>query len=360
MANEPHAPQGIAYIVPPYSGDTAISENIRRRKSALESLGHTVYLLEHREGKILHTAARLWNVRKVVALVIIRIDGTALLDKYTLLKLIVPHHIFVWEIHGFPEERLEFSFDMQTRWVAWKNSVKRRYLSLLVDASIFISPHLLTYAKKKIFVKRACIIPNFADTGTRPRQSAPRFLLPRLLKKQVFIALWGGDASLPWQATDLIHLVAAEVKKYDNNILFFLVGTHYYYPVGASGNIVYLKNMPYTRFADMIAQADVCLALYHRPKHIPFYFCPMKLVDYLTAGKPVIATNIGTTSALIRHAGSGYLTDNGIRDITRTILRIKKNRLLSGKKAPTHVPVGFSQTRARSTYGKFFQSLMTK
>lgn len=352
--------KGIAYIVPPYLGDTAISENTRRRKEILTTLEFTIHTIEHQEGRFIDVCIRLWKLRKIIRSIIIRIDGTCVLDKYTLLKLILPRHVFIWEIHGFPEECLEFSETFSTRWQVWKNSIKRKVLSLLVNACIFISPELYGYAEHKIYICCAVVIPNFVKSHEAIRQQTHHFLLPFLLEKKAFVVLWGGDASLPWQATDLIQKVAREVQKHDKNILFFLVGEQHYYPPYASKNIVYLRSMPYAQFTALINQSDVCLALYHKPKHIPFYFYPMKLIDYLSAGKPVIATKLGSINTLIEHNVSGFVTDNNSKNITNIILQLKQNKGLA-KKIARNALIGakkrLSWHRARSSYQALFRSL---
>jgi len=352
---------GIIYIVPPHLADSAISENVRRRKETLEALGYTVYIIEHREKRIMHVCLLLWKLRKYAKHIIIRIDGTSLLDKYTLLRLVLPRHIFIWEIHGFPEEYLEISENFSSRMMVWKNSLKRTLLSFFVDACIFISEEVLAYARKKIRVRHACVIPNYINQPTSSRKSTARFQLPFLLNKNAYIVLWGGDASLPWQATDLIPKIAQEIYQRDKNILFFLVGTYYYHQLSAYKNLVYLQPLPYLQFLSLIHQSHVCLCLYHQPNHIPFYFYPMKLLNYLFAGKPVIATKIGSINGLIKHNVNGFLTDNTIHDIAKTILKLKRNRRLSKKvamNARRYAATHLSDVQAKSNYRALFQSFL--
>ena len=51
----------------------------------------------------------------------------------------------------------------------------------------------------------------------------------------------------------------------------------------------------------MLADATIGLAPY--PRREPFYFCPLKVVDYLAAGLPVVATDQGDIANLVRDAG---------------------------------------------------------
>ncbi len=351
-------PKAIAYIIPPYFQDSAISENVRRRKEVLEKLGYSVCLIEHQKKHFLEICLSLWKKRRFFKYIIIRLDGTSLLDKYSLLKLVLPKHEFIWEVHGFPQELLEFSENISTRLIVLKDSVKRKMLSFLISAYIFISPELHAYAKRNIFIRRAFIIPNFIHTY--PKRPAKRQLLTSLLQKKAYIVLWGGDASLPWQATDLIPIIAQEIYQHDKNILFFLVGTHRYYPTRTANNVVYLQSMPHPQFISLVNQSDVCLALYHKPKHFPFYFYPMKLIDYLSAGKPVIATKLGSIATLIEHNINGFITNNDINVIAQIILRLKQNKKLAkriAKNARTGAIKRLSEYQAKLMYMSLFQSL---
>ncbi len=352
-------PQAVAYIIPPYSQDSAISENVRRRKEVLEKLGYAVFLIEHQKKHFFEICISLWKKRKLFKYIIIRLDGTSLLDKYSLLKLALPKHKFIWEVHGFPQERLEFSENHLIRMLVLKDSLKRKVLSFLISACIFISNELNIYAKRNIFIQRAFIIPNFVHTY--PKRPAKRqLLLTSLLQKKAYIVLWGGDASLPWQATDLIPRIAQKIYKLDKTILFFLVGTNHYYPVCPSRNVVHLPSLQYTEFLSLINQSHICLCLYHRPNHIPFYFYPMKLIDYMLIGKPIIATRTGSINSLIKHNINGFLTNNNISDIIQTILRLKRNRRLSKNVAnhARHYAVTYlNDNQAMLKYRTLFQSL---
>ena len=57
------------------------------------------------------------------------------------------------------------------------------------------------------------------------------------------------------------------------------------------------------------ARMDVGLAPY--PADIDFYFSPLKIYEYMAAGLPVIASNLGQISGLIEHKKSGLLYEAG-------------------------------------------------
>jgi glycosyltransferase involved in cell wall biosynthesis len=58
-----------------------------------------------------------------------------------------------------------------------------------------------------------------------------------------------------------------------------------------------------------LARMDVALAPY--PGDAPFYFSPLKIVEYMAAGVPVVASDIGQIPALVRHQTTGLLVPAG-------------------------------------------------
>jgi len=320
----------IAYIVPHSTLNNAIPINISRRKRLLESLGCRVILVQHSEGKFLKNCIVLWKLKKILDCIIIRIDGSCLLDKYTLNKILLSDVPIVWEIHGFPEERFAFSHDIYAQWFVWKNNVKRRLLSGITSASICVSHELMKFAKKKLYIRKSAVIPNFINTEEyqhHPKNNP----LARFIRNDSFLVLWGGDAGLPWNATDIMQKAAKRIAGYDKNVLFVFIGSNYWYPVQNTTNIILLNPITHAQFTTYVARSNVCLALYRSFKFFPFYLYPMKLLDYLLAGKPIIASNLGAISTIITHEINGLLTNNSVDAIVNDILKLKRHKNLARK-----------------------------
>jgi glycosyltransferase involved in cell wall biosynthesis len=109
----------------------------------------------------------------------------------------------------------------------------------------------------------------------------------------------------------------------------------------------------------LAGRASLCLALYHRPKFIPFYFYPVKILDYLAMGTPVIASRLGAIRSLIQDGKNGFLTDNSVQKISTMILRAYKNPRLfdslsvhTGKSGP-----GNGERMCRDLYKQLLQSV---
>jgi glycosyltransferase involved in cell wall biosynthesis len=54
---------------------------------------------------------------------------------------------------------------------------------------------------------------------------------------------------------------------------------------------------------------DVAVAPY--PGNLDFYFSPLKVVEYLAAGLPVVVSDIGQLSHLVSHGETGWLCPPG-------------------------------------------------
>lgn len=339
----------IAYIVPTLGTHTAIDINIQRRMAAMENAGFKVLLFEHTKKTYVHTVIRLLRMRNKFNHIVIRIDGSCILDKYTFWKCILLKHHFIWEIHGSPEERLEVNTAIESYFFVWKNALRRRILSYLVDVCIFISGELYEYSKRKIQIKKWQIIPNFVPSSHK-QATSQSFRFP--FKKISFVVIWGGDASLPWQATDIIYKVAKIIEAKDRHVLFLLFGKNNYYSRHNSPNILHLNPIPYAQYMNYVKESHICLALYHKPSHFPFYFHSMKLLDYLAYGKPIIASDMGTLSAFIRSSG-GILTENNPERISDAILALKRNKrayLAIAKKARQAARTLFSEKQIHKLY----------
>src|SRR5690606_35992876 len=58
-----------------------------------------------------------------------------------------------------------------------------------------------------------------------------------------------------------------------------------------------------------LARMDIAVAPYHGDQ--PFYFSPLKIYEYMAAGLPVVASDVGDLAALVRHGETGLLCPPG-------------------------------------------------
>lgn len=78
---------------------------------------------------------------------------------------------------------------------------------------------------------------------------------------------------------------------------------------GIADRMVITGWVPHHRLPTLIARMDVATAPY--PAAGGHYFSPLKLYEYLAMGRPVVASDIGQTAALLRPSGAGVLVPPG-------------------------------------------------
>ena len=67
--------------------------------------------------------------------------------------------------------------------------------------------------------------------------------------------------------------------------------------------------MPHEAVPGLLSLADVGVAPY--PELDEFYFCPLKVIEYLAAGLPVVASDLGDMAKLVAHGRTGLLVPAG-------------------------------------------------
>jgi glycosyltransferase involved in cell wall biosynthesis len=76
-----------------------------------------------------------------------------------------------------------------------------------------------------------------------------------------------------------------------------------------------------------LARMDVALAPY--PGDAPFYFSPLKIVEYMAAGVPVVASDIGQIPSLVQHEATGLLVPPGdVRLCVDACMRLYRDPVL--------------------------------
>ena len=267
----------------------------------------------------------------------IRIAGRPVhsyLEKSTLLKLVRPFSLpVVWEVNA-PVEELQGTYPPgpEREFLIKRENRKRKILSRLVDAGIGVSDVLKEYITTALGIKKAYAIPNASDPELFDPRSARETVLNRL--PESFKIFWMGNASTPWQGIELMLDVARRMHQSDPDVIFILVTGDSLVTFPVLDNLLVLRQISYQDMPHYLASADLCLCLYKDYDWIEygFYGSALKLFDYMAAGKPIIASDMGQISTVIREGVNGLLVDNNVQNIIDRILELKgdheKRRLL--------------------------------
>jgi glycosyltransferase involved in cell wall biosynthesis len=138
-----------------------------------------------------------------------------------------------------------------------------------------------------------------------------------------------------WHNVNLIIKDATEAIKKDNSIKVILIGNGETWndcnklirKLSIEKNIIMTGQVPHEKIADYINAADAGLAIFDKEypsfKKMNYYFSPIKIYEYMSYAKPVIATDIGNLKEIIINKQGGFLTNNN--DLSQKILEITKN-----------------------------------
>jgi len=261
----------------------------------------------------------------------IRIAGRpvhAYLEQATLLKLMRPFSLpVVWEVNA-PVEELKGSYPPgRERDVLIKREQrKRKMLAHLVDAGIGVSEVLKEYISKVLAIRKSYAVPNASDPDLFDPRHAKETVLDRWQK--TFKVFWMGNAGTSWQGIELILEIARKMESRDRDILFILVTGESLVHLPVLKNLLVLRQLSYHDLPHYLAAADVCLCLYKEYDWIEygFYGSALKLFDYMAAGKPVIASDMGQLSTVIQHGINGLLVPNDSEVIIESLHMLKADR----------------------------------
>ncbi|GAG01370.1 unnamed protein product, partial [marine sediment metagenome] len=207
----------------------AFSVTTPLRKKAFQKIGLKVKVF-YSKGERVNFLSELLKILKFIKkmdIVYITVDGSSILEKFSLLKLFNPSLSLIWEIHGQVEEVFWSDRSLKTKLAVIRRNFKRKILSKLVDGSICLDEELKIYSEKQLGIKKSFVIPSFVDDEALREvfnsQEFQKSALGLFLKnKKIFKIIWGGGARFRWQAIDLIEKAARKIYSVDKKIIFLV------------------------------------------------------------------------------------------------------------------------------------------
>jgi glycosyltransferase involved in cell wall biosynthesis len=105
--------------------------------------------------------------------------------------------------------------------------------------------------------------------------------------------------------------------------------------MGLDSHISLLPAVPHHQVATLLETADVCVApLALNDRNLVQGCCPMKVIEYMAAGRPVVAANLPVVRELLREDVHGLLfTAGDPHDLARQIVRLLGNHPLAARLA---------------------------
>ncbi|NWF65471.1 MAG: glycosyltransferase family 4 protein, partial [Chloroflexi bacterium] len=120
--------------------------------------------------------------------------------------------------------------------------------------------------------------------------------------------------------------------------------------------------VPHHEIPELIANADICVApLALNDRNVTQGACPIKILEYMAAGRPLLASNMPIVRELVREDVDGLLfSPNDPEDLARQVSQLLKDVELSkrlAESAAEHVREKFTWHESQKKLGKVFERL---
>jgi len=209
---------------------------------------------------------------------------------------------------------------------------------ILADAVIVVSRELKAYYTKwGIHPDKITVVPNGADENRfHPDLSGAPVRIRYHMENRIVIGFIGSFHY--WHGVDnLVNFIKQTLKAYSQTI-FFLVG-HGPMKEGLenqlkeevfAGRVVFSGYISHSEIPCYLAAMDVLLAPY--PKLAFFYYSPIKIYEYLAAGKAVLTSRVGQIKEIIQDNENGMLFEaNNFDEMKVKCFQLIENKTLRAK-----------------------------
>lgn len=211
----------------------------------------------------------------------------------------------LFEVNGLPSIELKYHYpDIEPELLA---KIKEQELATLHLSDAIICPSRVTrdfIASLGLSRKLVTVIPN----GVSPSDFSPS-PLPLREENRIPVLLYVGTLA-DWQGLDiLIKALPYIIEK--KPVRLVMVGrgrsrqrkmlTKQIRKLGVEGSVEIRPAVPHHEIPQLIAQADICVApLGLNDRNVTQGACPIKVLEYMAAGRPLLASNIPIVRELAR------------------------------------------------------------
>ncbi len=269
----------------------------------------------------------------------------------------------VYEVHGFPSVELPAHFPRLREHPELLGRFVEEELLLLSRARHFVTPSQLGLRylhSRGVRPERVHVIPNSVD----------RFPPPRDRPEGPFRALYAGTLA-PWQGLDTL-LEALALLKGRLDLKVRLAGTRkgpwlrqlrrHAQHLRVRSLLEVLGPLDPAALDEETSRADVCLApLPDNARNSLQGCCPVKILEYMAAGRPVLSTRIPAVEELLIHGKTGWLVRPGspraLADGLRWLVDHPAEAAGLGAQARVSVAERFSRAGFDAAVARFLASI---
>ena len=261
----------------------------------------------------------------------------------------------VYEVNGLASVEMGYHFP-GLRGSALLGKIQERELAALGMADVVICPSHVTRAylvSLGVPPQRIVVIPNGVDGDLfRPEPVVRRDETPTILYVGT-LADWQGLATLI-EATSLVLTqrpvrlrILGQGRKRQRKAL-----TRQIRKLGLEERVILSGPVSHAQVPDAIGKAAVCVApLGYNERNVVQGCCPIKILEYMACGRPIVAANLPVVRELVRPDRDALLfTPDDPADLARAIQAVLEDPGLAirlGESAATHVRAHFTWQAAR-------------
>lgn len=245
----------------------------------------------------------------------------------------------LFEVNGLPSIELKYHYPGlgdTTEGQALLAKMRSQEMTLLTNCDAIVCPSDVT---RTFLVSlgapraRITVIPN----GVQTDEFCP---LPLPLRAgRIPTILYVGTLA-PWQGLDVL-LVALPHVLAELPVHLVIIGRgrsrqlkqlrKYLRKLGIEDAVSLEPAVPHHAMPACIAQADVCVApLVYNDRNVVQGCCPIKIIEYMASGRPIVAANLPVVRELVREGVEALLhTPDDPVDLSRQIVRVLQDQALA-------------------------------
>jgi len=242
----------------------------------------------------------------------------------------------LFEVNGLPSVELKYHYPALQDAPGLLRKIREQELATLALSDALICPSEVTRAylvSLGVPRGRVSVIPN----GVSLRDFAPA-ALPRAGERMPTLLYIGTLAD--WQGLEVLVAAMPQVlaarpallrivgrgRSRDRKLLARQIAK-----LGLQEHVQVEEAVPHHQVAALIAAADVCVApLAPNDRNVTQGCCPIKLLEYMAVGRPIVASNLPVVRELLREDADALLFAPGDpRDLARQTVRLLEDRALA-------------------------------